>query len=256
MLAFLTDYGTADAYAAQLELKARQWLKNQATPILHLTHSVPPFNLAAGAWRLGSVAKMLPPGAVVVAVVDPGVGTQRPLVWAKLVGGAQVLATHPHLLAFCALSGQPRQADGEPFLSQASATFHGRDILTPLACQLLNQEITPADWPPADCPPPDFAQVRPTGGTLLAQVVDMDRFGNLITPITPEHTLKKTIQSLSINAHQLYNQSTTFAHGPPGEAFFYWGSQGTLEIAMDQNSAADHLGVGVGVAVSVHLAAG
>ncbi len=255
MLAFLTDYGTVDVYAAQLELTARQLLKNPATPILHVTHSVPPFNLAAGAWRLGSVATLLPPAAVVVAVVDPDVGTERPLIWAQLTGGAQVLATHPHLLGFCHLAAQPRRAEVGPLSTQTSATFHGRDILTPLACQLLNQQITASDWPPVDFSPPDFTQVTQTGGKLVAQVVDVDHFGNLITPITHQHTLKKSLQSLSIHEHRLYNQNTTFAHGPPGEAFFYWGSQGTLEIAMDQNSATDHLGVGVGAAVSVFLSA-
>ncbi len=262
MLAFLTDFGVTDTYDVQMELVARDMLPPQV-PITHLTHGVPPFQVAGGAWLLGTVATYLPAEAVVVAVVDPGVGTDRPLVWARLTGGAQAVATDPDLLAFCPLEGGVRQIPPSFIPQAASQTFHGRDVLTPLACRLLAQQtpkpnapnaerIDPTLWHKLRWKKPAFSQVGKRLGTLTCQVVHVDHFGNLITPLSRETVGHKAIRSLSVNERPIYNQTETFAQGG-NQPFWYWGSQGTLEIALFKSSASRHLDAKSGALVRAVL---
>jgi len=249
VLAWLTDFGQQDSYASQMELVARQRIGPEV-PLVHLCHEVLPFCVPSGAWLLKTVEKFLPPQAVVVAVVDPGVGSHRPLVFGKLSTGAEIFATGAELLAFLTLEGPIRRIPSGTFPVDASHTFHGRDVLTPLACDRYLARVKGDDqlslWPELPEDRPSFAEFPREGDEIHATVVHVDRFGNIITAMAESELQGKSISSLLLGQGQVYNQQRTFSGGKLGEPFWYWGSQSTLEVAIFQQSATQTLGVSPG----------
>ncbi len=139
LIAFLTDYGYADTYVAQV--KAVLLRLCPTCEVLDLTHGVPPQNVRSGAYLLASATPYLPDGAIVIAVVDPGVGTARRAV---AVQGLRhtYLAPDNGLLSLALRDDPPQKAvalDNPRYhLPEVSATFHGRDLFAPCAAHLAN----------------------------------------------------------------------------------------------------------------------
>ena len=110
-----------------------------AARIVDITHGVPRQDVRAGALVLADTCRWFPPETIHLAVVDPGVGTERALVYAR-IGSHQFLAPDNGLLSRLALRSRPSTmialTNGEYWLPQVSATFHGRDILAPVAAYL------------------------------------------------------------------------------------------------------------------------
>jgi hypothetical protein len=139
LIAFLTDYGYADTYVAQV--KAVLLRLCPTCEVLDLTHGVPPQNVRSGAYLLASATPYLPDGTIVIAVVDPGVGTARRAV---AVQGLRhtYLAPDNGLLCLALRDDLPQKAvvlDNPRYhLPEVSATFHGRDLFAPCAAHLAN----------------------------------------------------------------------------------------------------------------------
>jgi S-adenosylmethionine hydrolase len=232
-------------------------------PIHDLTHEVAPFAIDEGAWLLETALQVLSEDAVVLAVVDPGVGTaRRPIVVAS--GGRHFVGPDNGLLsaAFPEAMREGREATGgEPDVRElcaaqfqrphVSATFHGRDIFAPAAAHLaagLDYCHLGPDAPgpvllPAFCGRPgDF-------GELHGYVVHVDRYGNLITTVRGEQLFPEF--AIEVGGHKVDTHVHTFADAPPGQPFCHGDSSGFLAIAINQGDAARELGVARGDAVRV-----
>ena len=256
LVALLTDFGTADGYVGVMKGVILDIAPG--IPLVDLTHGVPAQDVRQGAWILHTAWQYLPAGSVCLAVVDPGVGTQRREV-AFAAGGrlfvgpdnglfSYVLNTAP--AAAAVLLDNPRYR-----LPSVSATFHGRDVFAPAAGHLaagvplgeLGSVIDPASLARLEVPRPE---PHPMG--LLGHVLHVDRFGNLITDFGPDFVASVFLDPrvrLRVGAAEITSRATTFAMGPADVPFALIDSSGHVAIAVRDGSAAARLGAGVGTEV-------
>ena len=273
-IALTTDFGLADAFVGVM--KGVILNINPRAVIIDLTHDLPPQEVAVAAFVLGVNHPYFPPDTIQVAVVDPGVGTARRAVL-LVTPTARFIAPDNGLLSGIIKDylAQPPDSPGRvavpPSLAAyeltnpayrrhpVSSTFHGRDVFAPAAAHLslgrppesfgpLLDELV---WQPLAAP-----IVR--DGMVQGEVIYIDRFGNLITNIPagqlPAASLTvsladRTISGLSRTFHDPETTPASFPESPPLIALI--GSNGYLEIAVPDGSAAAALGVGRGAAVLV-----
>jgi S-adenosylmethionine hydrolase len=254
LIALLTDYGYADTYVAQV--KAVLLRLCPTCEVLDLTHGVPPQNVRSGAYLLASATPYLPDGAIVVAVVDPGVGTARRAV---AVQGLRhtYLAPDNGLLSLALRDDPPQKAvalDNPRYhLPEVSATFHGRDLFAPCAAHLANgvplEQLGTAI-------PPDTLQRLPhlepefTADAVCCRPLHTDHFGNVVFNLRYEAFRAWWGDGSAPVQVRLENASgaslelplvRTFGEVGWGEPLAYWGSNGYLEVAVNGGSAAQQL---------------
>jgi len=256
LITLLTDFGTGSHYVAVM--KGVILGINPAARIMDVTHAVPPQDVQQGAWVLAEVARWFPPETVHAAVVDPGVGTQRRLVYAA-IGGQHFVAPDNGLLSLAARRSPPAKlvtlAEPRYWLPEVSATFHGRDIIAPVAAWLSRglepdllgppqASLTPCEWP----------EVIQVPGTVEGCVQSVDSFGNLITNITAEmlrDAPRDERVRIECEEHETLGIYRTYADQPPQTFIALIGSSGFLELAVVNDNAAKLLGIGRGAVVRV-----
>ncbi|MFG1921422.1 S-adenosyl-l-methionine hydroxide adenosyltransferase family protein [Cryptosporangium sp. NPDC048952] len=251
-ISFTTDYGLSDAFVAichGVALTAAPGVR-----IIDVTHLVPLADVRRGAAVLTDAVPYLPPDSVHVAVVDPGVGTDRRAVVVETPRGHLVGPDNGLLLPAADTLGGVTAAveltDATP-----ARTFHGRDLFMPAAARLATgaslAELGPAIDPRTLVRLP--TEVTRTGpGWLEAEVRAVDGFGSLqlaasaaeLDPLgTPVHLLHDDDMRLDIA------RGDTFGAVPPGDLVVLLDSTGRVAIAVNQGRAADRLGIGVGAVV-------
>ena len=234
-ITLLTDFGTADYFVGAM--KGVILSINPQAVIADITHEIPAQDVAAGAWQLLAAYETFPAGTIHVAVVDPGVGSvRRPMVVSAgdylFVGPDNGLFTyvydrHSSFAAF-------HITETKYFRHPVSNTFHGRDIFAPVAAALSNG----ADIASLGTRISDPVRLpSPTG----AQIIHIDRFGNLITNITRDQFGPGTRLSVNGTAISAFRNFFGENVGEPNEPFAIWGSAGFLEIAVNGGSAAEVL---------------
>ncbi len=238
---FLSDFGNADPYAGVV--RAVLHARAPGAALLDLAHDLPPGDLRRGAHALYAAAPYLPPGAVVLAVVDPGVGSRRRAV-AVATGRLLYVAPDNGLLTLVLAEDPPRAAVALPVPPGASATFHGRDVFAPAAAALAAGAGLAELGDPLD--PSGLVRLPlALGPGPEGEVLTFDRFGNAITtlrgPAPPGAALEIAGRRLACR--------TTFADVAPGEPLCYLGSSGLLEVAVRDGSAREALGLRAGLPV-------
>ena len=272
LLTLLTDFGTSDAYVAAL--KGVVLGINPDVTIVDITHDVAPQDVGAAAFLLATAAPYFPRGTVHVAVVDPGVGTERrPLLVltpdAAYVGPDNGIFSS--VLGLHTPSGDDGPASDDAPLppgvrafhltnprywrEPVSRTFHGRDIFGPVAAHLtLGVHPEELGEPVESIRRLALSTVRREDGGVVGGVVHVDRFGNLVTNI-PEAEVAGRLLTVSIAGRTIVGLSETYASVADGLMALV-GSYGTVEIAVRNGSAAATLGVGVGERVVVAAGCG
>jgi S-adenosylmethionine hydrolase len=257
ILTLTTDFGPDSPYVAQM--KGVILARCRAADIVDITHAIPPQDTRAGAIVLCDACRWFPEDAIHVAVVDPGVGTARKLIFARW-GARRFLAPDNGLLSLLAVERSPDQVvtlENRQFWRESvSATFHGRDILAPVAAHLaqggLPEElgrrqdalITLA-WP--------LPRLLPDA--IEGEILYVDSFGNLVTNIPAELLLRledRSRATVSCGRQMIAGSGVAYGHSARGAAVALVGSQGRLEIAIVDGNAARQLGLGTGAAVRVH----
>lgn len=238
MIVLFTDFGSADIYVGQV----RGVLAAIApgVPVIDLTHEVAPFAVRAGAHLLASAATGFPAGSVFLAVVDPGVGSaRRPVaVWAD---GRWYVGPDNGLLSVVASRAQA--AFCRPILwrpDELSSSFHGRDLFAPLAARLARGDVPDGWLGDAGLLDVDL------GPADLAEVIYLDHYGNALTGLRACGLPAST--GLEVDGI-LVGQARVFAEVARDQVFCYANSLGLLELAVNQGSAAERLGLKVGSAV-------
>jgi hypothetical protein len=251
IITLLTDFGERDGYVAAMKgviLSACP----QAT-ILDAAHAIPAQDVEAAAWVLGQYWRLYPEGTVHVAVVDPTVGTQRA---ALLVEADRrwIIAPDNGLLTWVfeqaesckvmAIKSDFQRPGG------CSATFHGRDIFAYAAGMLAAGHVSLKDIaiPFADYVRGDMFRAQLVEGGISGRIIHVDHFGNLITNIT-ERQVSSLVGSrcrIECGNCMFEELGRTYADVASGEPLVMIGSDGTIEIAVRDGSAANSLGLSRG----------
>ncbi len=254
----LTDFGERDHYAGHM--KAVIAGIAPLAPVIDLSHGIEPYAVDEAAWMLEITLPVLPERAVVIAVVDPGVGTSRRALVVCREGRYFVGPDNGVLTPI--LRGTRADDQGECDVREitapqtrratASNTFHGRDIFAPagayLATGLDHQRLGPPVSNPVLLPP---CRGEPNGfGRLLGRVIHIDRYGNLITTIRASQLFPRF--AIDAGGREIDVHVRTFAEAPPGALFCHADSSGFVAIAVNQGSAAALLGARRGDPVVVH----
>jgi hypothetical protein len=256
LITLTTDFGSGSPYVAQMKGVILSLCRE--VDLVDVTHAIGPQRIQEGALVLADVTPRFPPGAIHVAVVDPGVGTARRLVYAE-IGRQRYVAPDNGLLSFLIRRELPQRAvvieNPAYWLPDTSSTFHGRDILAPVAAHLalgLDPSLLgpPLDyWVMLDAALPTKS---PSG--VRGQVLYVDSFGNLITNIT-RGELSGLGDMARLNfrcaGREIQGLVPTYDSAMPGELVALLDSQGRLEIAVTHGSAARDLAAGEGAEVLV-----
>jgi len=242
IVTLLTDFGTADSYVA--EMKGVLATYAPSATLIDITHDVSPGDVRAAQYILSRTWMFYPEGTVFVAVVDAGVGTDRRVLGAARFG-RYFLAPDNGLLSFLSMNATFISI---PVLPEAAPTFHGRDVFAPAAGVLANggslESLGPAITDPVQQPLPIPTTDR---DAVVGEVVYVDRFGTLISNITPNAL--KDGATIFVGGEDVGPLRRTFADVAPGELVAFTGSGGTVEIAVRDGSAMRTLGLGVGAEV-------
>jgi hypothetical protein len=254
---FLSDYGIADEFVGVVHSVIRSIAAG--VTVIDLTHLVPRYDIRAGGLTLARSAPYLCPG-VVLAVVDPGVGTQRRPVAVEVGDGASVLVGPDNglLAPAVALCGGATDAvvlDNTDYQLEAPGpTFAGRDIFAPAAAHLCNgvplRELgTPLD--PSLLMPGVLPITRKENGSLVAEVLWVDQYGNAQLNVDPEEVAAfgEVIELSFHGTRRIAKRVTSFAEIGSGEVGLVVDSYGLLAVALDRQSAAAELGIGVSTEV-------
>jgi S-adenosylmethionine hydrolase len=237
MIALLTDFGTQDYFAGAM--KGAILSINRQAKIVDITHEIPPQDIRAAAFTLRACYKDFPEGTIFVAVVDPGVGSNRKAILVE-TEDYFFIAPDNGLLSFVVEGGSPRifeLTNKKYFAANISSTFHGRDIFAPVAAHLSNG-AQPNEFGARIEDLTRFEIAAPrniSDKTIEAEIIHIDRFGNLITNLKREDLPQKF--SLEINGMKIDKLKTFYAESDADEIFMIAGSAGFLEIAAAQNSA-------------------
>lgn len=273
VITLTTDFGADDAYVAIM--KGVILSTNPEVNIVDITHSVAPQNVYQAAFILGYTYRYFPKKTVHVAVVDPGVGSERRGVILK-TPSALFVAPDNGILSYVidelsSSKGSVAQyspdqdlvtlgkgfevvAITEPrfWRQPVSTTFHGRDIFAPVAATLtldispyeLGEKITSLHVFPILKPLVDYQ------GNLIGHILHIDHFGNLITNIKRANLPGKDIP-IEVAGRLIQGITDYYAEGE--ELMAIIGSSGYLEIALKNGSAADFLNIGIGDEIKVTL---
>jgi hypothetical protein len=260
-----TDFGTADPYVAEM----KGVLLSAGPPdlrLLDLSHELPAFDVHAAALFLRAAVPRFPPGSIHLVVVDPGVGSARAPIVARI--GTQLLVGPDNRVFGYLFDGSEEVYVADPALIGArslSATFHGRDLFAPLAARLAHGAAPHELGTRAESYQHlVFPLVELSGDTLVGRVIHIDRFGNLITNITRSVLLgflqprgdantpeREHAAVVSVGEQKVRGLSTHYAQAKTGELLALIGSNQLLEVAVREGSAALKLGAQAGKQVRI-----
>lgn len=256
LIGLTTDFGPGSQYVGIM--KGVILGMNPLATLMDVTHSIAPRQIDEAAWSVCETADYLPLGTVHVVVVDPGVGSSRGLVYAE-IHGRHFLSPDNGVLNRLAERHPPTRivelTNPSFWRDEVSATFHGRDILAPVAAWLS----LGLDALELGVVRPRLLEITRTGPIVLPGRIDgtirsIDSFGNLITDI-PVDALKDVPLDertcITCDEHQTVGIFRTYADQPASTFLALIGSSGYLELAIVQENAAELLGITVGTRVTV-----
>jgi S-adenosylmethionine hydrolase len=256
IITLTTDFGDGSPYVAAM--KGVILSINPAATIVDITHAIRPQDIRAGALTLADATRWFPPRTIHVAVVDPGVGTARRIVFAR-IGEHEFIAPDNGLLSRLALSRRPSTiitvTEAAHWLSPVSNTFHGRDIMAPVAAR-LSLGLEPARLGPAQAELVmlQWTEARVSASKIEGAVESIDSFGNLITNI-PAASLasvpKGEETAIVCDEHETRGIFNAYEDQPAMTLIALVGSSGKLELAIVGESAAAMLGISVGTPVTI-----
>jgi S-adenosylmethionine hydrolase len=247
VIVLLTDFGLQDPYVGQMKGALLRAAPQAA--IVDLCHEVAPQDIAQAAFLLQASYRHFPDAGVFVAVVDPGVGSGRDILVARL-GDRYFLAPDNGLLTFLLDEDAAWWRVGASF-PDASRTFHGRDIFAPLAARLASGESPESFAAPLEAGETerlDSPWAVEKNGVLDCRVLHVDRFGNCLLNLRegrPMHPGRawRTNDGLEIREVQTYSDLA------PGSVGLIRGSQGVMELAVNGGSCASALKLSPGSAI-------
>ena len=262
-ISFLSDYGLADEFVGVVTSVIRSIAPHVGG--VDITHNVPPHDIRAGSLALGRSVQYLAPG-VVLAVVDPGVGTARRAVAVEVGDGEAVLVGPDNGLLAPAValvggSGRAVELTNEEYqLPAPGPTFAGRDVFGPAAAHLCNgvdlAELGP-EVDPITLRPGILPLTRQEDDKLISEVLWVDRYGNAqlnVDPAEIEALGDRVTLRWGLDQVRTAVRAVTYGALKAGEVGLVVDSYGLVSVALDQASAADQLHLRPGDAMTLEAA--
>ena len=260
VVTLLTDFGARDHFVASMK-GVILGINNQAR-VIDVSHHVEPYSIEEAAFLLNACYHYFPDGTVHVVVVDPGVGSARR---GLLVTTSRFFFVAPDngVLTYIfenERSVEVRQIENRQFrLDSEGATFEGRDLFAPSAAWLTRGQ-TPGAYGRlvADYETLKIQKPEVRDGALHGRVACIDRFGNIITDVTPADlqalrtiTKRKNV-SFKVGGVTIDNLKTHYEQGSLEKPEALINSNGYLEVFMKKGSAAEKLEVKTGTPLTIH----
>jgi len=239
MITLMTDFGGDDGYTGAL--KGRILSLNPEARLVDIAHDLPAFNIGRAAYALHTYFFEFPEKTVHLAVVDPGVGSERAGLAVHCQG--RWFVGPDNGLADLALKGRNykafriRNEKAAPDL--LSKTFHGRDIFAPVAAMLSLGKFN-RDWFEKHALKTRLPQLKVESGVWRIPAICADHFGNLIFNLHLSELVGEKILQLSYKNFSTALISPYFSAVGKGQPLFLWNSSGFLELAVNQGSAASY----------------
>lgn len=240
MIALFTDFGLGGPYTGQVKAVLAQ--RAPAVPVVDLFADLPPGKPKPAAYLLAHYGVWFPPGTVLLAVIDPGVGSARRAV---VVDADERFFVGPDNGLFEIVLRRARRSRGREIVwrpQSLSASFHGRDLFAPVAAALAGGGPVSGMLRDAEI---ERAREWPDD---LPEIVYIDGFGNAMTGLRA--ALLPAAARLAA-AGRMVPRARTFSDAAPGAAFWYENSNGLAEIAVNGGSAESVLGLAIGTPVAV-----
>jgi len=250
-ISLITDFNAHDAYVGMM--KGAMLSVNDTVSIVDVCHAIPPQDIVAAAFQLGVSYSYFPEGTIHVVVVDPSVGTVRPIIAVKTYRYI-FLAPDNGVLTWIfrdtTIQGIRRVENKSLYCPEVSATFHGRDIFAPVAAELskgfLFDDLGPVHENPVHVLLPEAEE---TADGVRGEVISIDGFGNLITNIPADMCSEQS--RIALGEIVISGVSHVYGGHAEGDFLALVGGHGFLEVAVCNGSAAALSGVGKGFIVSV-----
>jgi hypothetical protein len=249
-IVIMTDFGDEE-YPGIMEAVIRGYAYDG--PVIHLTHNIEPQNVSQAAFILFNSLAYMPPQSVVLAVVDPGVGSQR-AIWVAKVRGRYILAPDNGLLT-------PIMEEFEEIHPLAytelfdpiSDTFHGRDVFAPAGALLATNRKDELRFNQIPLHPMTMEDYFPQAmrRRIKGKVIHIDHFGNCITNIREQQLTQQPLKEIRVGGERYHFISNFYAEGERNEALALISSYGTLEFAIREGNYADVFAVEMGRPVEV-----
>lgn len=260
VISLLTDFGLMDPFVA--EMKAVILSLCPDAEIIDITHLVDKFDVRMGAFLLAGATPYFPRGTVHVAVVDPGVGSERRAIVIETKKSFFVGPDNGLMIPATTVDGILHVYDltnRSLMRTEISSTFHGRDVFAPAAAHLAR------GTPPRECGreiadyvKPQYAQSTLEGTTATCEVFHVDSFGNIITNLTQASMSKLSLKpgekiALAVGGRRMSARLVqTYSELGQGEIGILIGSHGFLEVACRELSAAKRIHARRGSVVRVY----
>lgn len=255
LITLTTDFGTGSHYVAAA--KGVILALNPEVRILDLSHDIPAQDLREAAFFLTATLPYFPPDTLHVVVVDPGVGSERAILYVEFAN-LRLLVPDNGCWTWLIEGGRRkprviRLTEKRFWRGRISPTFHGRDIFAPVAANLSlgldPRELGPivSDWVRLDRPAP-----RHESNTIAGEVIYVDRFGNLITNIPGEALIRDDRpKHIRIEGVEVPHIVRTYSDVEPGTLVALVSSSEWLEVAVNQGDAARQLDARIGTPVTI-----
>jgi len=240
LIYFFTDFGTDGPYQGQMEAAVLELAPTAR--VINLVADAPVSNPRSSAYLLAALLAQVPDNAILVCVIDPGVGSERDALMLR-IGGRTLIGPDNGLLAVAAATNPEARVYKIPHdKSKLSVSFHGRDLFAPVAARVWCGEDVPlesispltmvgSDWPGA-----------------LEEVVYVDHYGNAMTGLPADHLKDDAI--IKTGAHVLHH-APVFAAADEGNPFWYRNSCGMIELAVNRGRADEVLELVVGSQLAI-----
>jgi S-adenosylmethionine hydrolase len=252
IITLTTDFGVEDTFVGVMKGVILGIFPGAR--IVDLTHRIPPQDVRAAAWALKDSVFHFPEGTVHLAVVDPGVGSERRGMALSSGGHLFVGPDNGVLSAFYPAESMVELNRPEFFLPKISRTFHGRDVFAPVAAKLASGvELADVGDRIHDPVVIELPEPRAESGRVIGEVVSIDRFGNLVTNV-PESMIPAGARvKVEVRGAQVTGLASCYSEPGAGNLIALIGSAGRLEIAIPNGSAAEELSAVVGDEVAVGI---
>jgi S-adenosylmethionine hydrolase len=258
IITLTTDFGLRDPYVAEMKAVILNISPNAL--IVDITHGVEKFNVRMGAYVLACASKYFPKGTIHVAVVDPGVGTERRAILVQ-TENAFYIGPDNGVLALAVKSQKIEHVyeirNRRFMMPKISNTFHGRDVFAPAAAHLANGTL-PAEFGPEirEIVTPEFAKVVRREDVLVGEVLYVDDFGNVITNFGEKELelmdVKDAVNVEFKNVRLKLKFCRAYAEVEPQKPLAIIGSHNFLEISINQGNAAETFKIKAGDKIKLY----